>query len=382
MSFSNNQVEKAGEELKAFSNEETIILKDSTLNILTFWRDSHVGALNNAETIVKGSMQQVDSKAFIAKRIKRSESIIKKLERFKGMSLKNMQDIGGIRVVLTNIKDVNKMFQKLKKYSEFLKSDGSLRAKNYLVSPKFDGYRGIHIIGKFLNGDKKLRSIEIQIRTKLQHSWATSIEIVDLFTQNNLKSTTGLDEWSVFFKLVSKQFSIIESLSGFEKNNQQLLIGEYLKKILNDDQLWQECLAITTLFTKQLSNLTTIEYCFSTFANSLNFIHGQLDTKFSTEGFFLLRLNLATKQVVHEFFEKNNHISASTQYTLYESTLKNNPNWVVALVSTDAIGGIKQAYPNYFADSEVFISYINLIKAATAIGQKQQNLKIKTLVTQ
>ena len=70
MSFSNNQVEKAGEELKAFSNEETIILKDSTLNILTFWRDSHVGALNNAETIVKGSMQQVDSKAFIAKRIK------------------------------------------------------------------------------------------------------------------------------------------------------------------------------------------------------------------------------------------------------------------------------------------------------------------------
>ena len=42
--------------------------------------------------------------AFFAKRLKRSNSIIAKLERFDDMRLKTMQDIGGCRAILVNEK--------------------------------------------------------------------------------------------------------------------------------------------------------------------------------------------------------------------------------------------------------------------------------------
>ena len=34
---------------------------------------------------------------------------------------------------------------------------------------------------------------------------------------------------------------------------------------------------------------------------------------------------------------------------------------IVALVSTNAIGGVQEAYPNYFADSKDFIKYLQII---------------------
>ena len=189
MDYSNNQVERAGEDLKKLAKDKNHKLNSETLKILTFWRVSHAGALDNAEKTVKAVMDSSFRNVFIAKRIKRADSIIRKLSRFRGMSLKNMQDIGGARVVLNNIKDVNRVFSKLKKHSDFCGEKGEIRFKNYLENPKPDGYRGIHVIGKLKNSENILRSIEVQLRTQLQHSWATSIEIVDIFSNNNLKFT-------------------------------------------------------------------------------------------------------------------------------------------------------------------------------------------------
>ena len=41
-------------------------------------------------------------------------------------------------------------------------------------------------------------------------------------------------------------------------------------------------------------------------------------------------------------------------------------------MSSDAVDGIKQAYPNYFADSEVFISYVKLIENVARVVYKQR----------
>ena len=372
MNYSNNQVEKAGEDLKKLANDKSHKLKVDTLKILTFWRDSHVVALDNAEKTVKAVMNSSYRNVFIARRIKRADSIIRKLSRFSRMSLKNMQDIGGIRVVLKNIKDVNRVLSKLKKHSDFCGESGEVRFKNYLENPKPDSYRGIHVIGKFKNSENILRSVEVQLRTQLQHSWATSIEIVDIFSNNNLKFTNGLDEWARFFKLVSSQFHYIESLDSFAKNSQKDLIEEYLTKALKNQNIANECIEIAELFNQVLSNHITIEYSFRSFADSIKFIHGELSKKSVQQGFYLLRLNLRTKSVQHEFFEKKEHSKASEQYTLYESTLQANPDWIVALVSSDAVDGIKQAYPNYFADSEVFISYVKLIENVARVVYKQR----------
>ena len=78
------------------------------------------------------------------------------------------------------------------------------------------GYRGIHLIYRYKSERSKdyngLRT-EIQIRTKLQHLWATSVETVGLFTGEGLKFSQGSDEWLEFFRLVSELFAIEESLA-------------------------------------------------------------------------------------------------------------------------------------------------------------------------
>ncbi len=57
---------------------------------------------------------------------------------------------------------------------------------NYILYLKNDGYRCLHIVGKFNNKLSEERKIEFQF-TKLQHSWATTLEIVDIFTGKILK---------------------------------------------------------------------------------------------------------------------------------------------------------------------------------------------------
>src|SRR5206468_878775 len=43
---------------------------------------------------------------------------------------------------------------------------------------------------------------EIQVRSALQHAWATAVETVGTFTHQSLKSSLGSDEWLRFFTLM------------------------------------------------------------------------------------------------------------------------------------------------------------------------------------
>ncbi len=43
--------------------------------------------------------------------------------------------------------------------------------------------------------------IELQLRTRLQHEWATAVETMGTFLQSSLKSSQGPEEWLDFFSL-------------------------------------------------------------------------------------------------------------------------------------------------------------------------------------
>ena len=129
-----------------------------------------------------------------------------------------MQDIGGIRLVLSSQKQLDTMLKILTNEMCFYKNNNELiKLDNYIKHPKFDGYRSIHIVGVFQNNDKDDRKIEFQLRTRLQHSWATTLEIIDIFTQQNLKSDSGYQQYKIFFKNVSDLFQLIESFKSFQK---------------------------------------------------------------------------------------------------------------------------------------------------------------------
>ena len=54
---------------------------------------------------------------------------------------------------------------------------------------------------------------ELQIRTRLQHLWSTTVETVALLTKQNLKSGEGSYEWLRFFAVVSTMYAIGEKCS-------------------------------------------------------------------------------------------------------------------------------------------------------------------------
>lgn len=125
---------------------------------------------------------------FISRRLKRLTSIIYKLDINPQMRLGGMQDIGGFRMVLSDVEDLTTV-KKLLEGNNF--ECFTLDHKwDYIESPKTSGYRSIHYIYKYESSDNDIdgMKIELQIRTKLQHSWAMAVETAELITRTRLKS--------------------------------------------------------------------------------------------------------------------------------------------------------------------------------------------------
>ena len=373
MKFSKKDVVRAGKNLiddDLLNDQEKF---NSTMGILTYWRDSHLVPLEKSNQLLNRYIHNIDKNAFIAKRIKRFDSIKRKLKRFDKMELKNMQDIGGIRVVVSSQKQVDSILKILTNEICFYNKNNELiKIDNYIKNPKFDGYRSVHIVGIFKNREGEDRKIEFQLRTKLQHSWATTLEIIDIFTQQNLKSDSGFQNYKNFFKYVSDLFQLIESFKSFQKNNIEELRKDLLNHLEKNDVLFQEAYGIMS-FLRQGTSKTTIKDQLQLYCLSLKELNQKL-SKSDKNSFILIRLNIAARKLEHENFSKKESKEALERYSLYEQTLSQNPNIIVALLSTDAIGGLQEAYPNYFADSEMFLKYINIIEATVQLIMIKKHL--------
>ena len=374
MKFSKKDVVRAG---IALTNDNLINDEESfqkTMDVLTYWRDSHVFPLNNAHQLLNKFVLKVDENAFIAKRLKRFDSIKKKLQRFEQMQLKNMQDIGGIRVVVTTLEQVNSIFNTLAQevyfhnYGQFIKFD------NYIEKPKDDGYRSLHMVGKFNTDDHDERKIEFQIRTKLQHSWATSLEIVDIFTGQNLKGNAGFANYQTFFKNISDQFQIMENLKGFKNNDKGTFLKEYLRDAITNRKNINQCLEITEFLDRKIGN-NSIEQQLKYYCETAKKINHDLSSGKFANGFVLIQLDTDTQKIDYDFFPKEKHSEASLKYSYYEKEFSKQKHLIVTLLSTDAMGGLKQAYPNYFADSEFFLAHVKYIKMVAELIKIQRKIE-------
>lgn len=159
----------------------------------------------------------MDSNALIVQRLKKMQSIKRKLKYNDLLSnkLSHMQDIGGCRVILP---DNNNVFTLKKVLEESRWKQKLIRTNDYITSPKKTGYRGIHLIyecNSKNNSSYNGMNVEIQLRTKLQHTWATAVETIDTFTGSELKSNKGKDEWKRFFALMSSLFALEENSKNY-----------------------------------------------------------------------------------------------------------------------------------------------------------------------
>lgn len=321
--YSNKEIERAGDALikKNIQRDNPVLFRQS-MDALSDWRAKHETTLEETTAKLKETSLTIDRKSIIVRRLKRTPSIIKKLNRFDAMKLRNMQDIAGCRSILSTTKNVYKAKRVLNKKREY-------KIKDYIQTPKPDGYRGIHLIGKFKNKQtKKSYSVEIQLRSKVQHSWATAVEIIDLFTQQALKSNEGKQDWLDFFRHISAGFSMLEGTRPTDL-----------------DDAMHEC--------ARLSQKLDVYKKFEGYAQSFKLIDDHV--KNNGEGYNLITINFSIKSVTIDSFPLREFERATQEYLTAEKNAASKNFLVVALVSSDSIENLKEAYPNYFADSALFV---------------------------
>ncbi len=371
MKYNKKQIRKAGITLKEDEHD------DGALDILSVWRASHASSLETAYHELKKFAIKIDSKAVVAKRLKRTPSIISKLIRFDGVSeqssgygsmkLDNMNDIGGCRAIVSTIKKLYQLTNRVKRYNGFKLQ------KDYIANPKDSGYRGIHLIGKVKNEDDEDRFIEIQLRTKVQHAWATAVEIVDLFTNQSIENThgdkrirqsiktdSGNKEWSNFFKYTSELFALLENNSQLHLSNPQTVYRNFEKLYLAE---YSKKYSFSFYMANKLWKKLQIDKKFKAFAESIKISAEQIN-HIPQPGYVLVTINEIDEKslgIRSEFFPIDQFDKAIEMYLISEKEYLSHQNFVTALVSTDSIGGIKEAYPNYFADSTIFLNYLHIV---------------------
>jgi putative GTP pyrophosphokinase len=206
--FTRGQVNRAGAVL--IDPNATPEAMGAALATINHWRACHAYPINTFQATLRGRVKRVCGSALVATRLKRLPSISKKLEINRGMQLARMQDIGGLRAVVETVAQVRKLHE--------IYCDGSLAHElvdidDYITTPKASGYRSLHLIYKYKNPNAPSYeglSIELQLRTRLQHAWATAVETIGSFLNQALKSSEGPAEWLDYFKIVSSAFAIME----------------------------------------------------------------------------------------------------------------------------------------------------------------------------
>jgi ppGpp synthetase/RelA/SpoT-type nucleotidyltranferase len=344
--FSKSEINHAGDIL--INDTSTEEEKNNALLILDNWRAIHSYPMHIFKKRLKSKALLIDKNALTAQRLKRVPAIITKLKRrYAGraptMKLVQMQDIGGCRAVLGNVSQVKKLYE-----DYYLKGDlkhKKVGVKDYIANPKKDGYRSIHIIYKYFSdkGKKEYNGllVEIQIRSKLQHLWATAIETVDFFTRQAIKSNEGQEQWMEFFRLLGTAFAKMENCPPVP--NTPANMQEVYSKIKEKEA---ELSVI-----KKMSGWTT----------AIQVFEREMKIKEKKAQFFLLELDIMGEKLNLTAYTKKQEAKAIAAYSEAEKRNKGKKEYDVVLVGVDAATDLKKAYPNYFVDSGDFLQILQRI---------------------
>lgn len=333
---SKKAVRRAGEILRDPTAPHDEIWK--ALITLSEWRRLHTYPINTFQAYLRGKTKREYPTAIVAQRLKRFSSILNKLVRYPDMKMDRMQDIGGIRVILNSISDVYSLHSALIKSKRF--KHKAMTMKDYIESPKKDGYRSVHQVFGYMNRqhpELNVLKIEIQIRTKLQHSWATAVETLGIVEKSSFKTGEGSEQFKQFFKLSSALFSLDEKKPVLDefKDVEPALIVQMLNDIESELQI-----------TSKLRGL----------AISARHIDAT-----SQSGYHLMELDIEKNNVSLIPFSDNQLDKAEFFYRSREQETKDNPNISVVLISAGNIKDIKKAYPNYFLDTNLFVKNLKRI---------------------
>jgi len=310
--------------------------RDEALAILGEWRALHWYPLGRFYRMISRiHIPEIEPAAIIAQRIKRLPTIIDKLKnRQQNMQLARMQDIGGLRVILPSVAKVRALEKHI---GESYWEDRLKNRRNYIAQPHDSGYRGIHLVYEYQSGLKPEYDgllIEIQLRSRLQHLWATTVETVGFVYREALKSSLGSQMWLDFFKIVSALFALEEKqqpAAGFQGESKKVLSMRLNEHMMRNGIL-DLFSAIPRTSIKSLENRRA--------------------------KYFLLRTDNKNVSVIP--FDKE--IEANAVYGELEQSANSMGGTVqVVLVSVNNLKKLSWAYPNFLLDTTDFLKHLSRV---------------------
>ncbi len=343
--FRKGEIDRAGQQLITLPVWDPE--RDIALEVINNWRSCHNYPLHIVtKTLGSRAKTKISEKSLVARRIKRMASIAIKLRQNPGMKLSQMQDIGGCRAILNNVNEVENLVEVYEQAAiRHPRTDDRpfiLKKYDYIEHPKDDGYRGVHLILKYastapaqhpFNGQR----VEIQIRSRLQHAWATAVETCQAFTGQALKSKIkdATEQWLRFFSLMSAAIADREkrpSVPG--THTSRAMRKKELKQLVDDEQIifqlngWSAAMQHPTVMDDHESAV------------------------------YLLELDTAMKTLQINPYKQSEMAIANHQYLLREKATESDSNIQIVLVSADSVSNLKRAYPNFYVDTKVFISAV------------------------
>lgn len=262
------------------------------------------------------------------------------------MQLSQMQDLGGCRAILSNLAQVRKL---VAKYKEFHAKSPKDRSDwdgsddfDYILKPKPDGYRSVHLVFRFCSSRAERaiyngQRVEIQMRTKLQHLWATAVETAQIFTGQALKSKVknASEDWLRFFALTSSAFALRERapcVPGTPDNKKEIV--------------------------RQLREIIGRTNIMSSLSDWNDTVHILEDKESPKAHFYLLTLDSEKRTLGIDPFTAEEAFTSQKAYDKAEKATELNPNVQVVLVSVDHVDALRKAYPNYYVDAKGFITAV------------------------
>ncbi len=342
--YSKGQIDKAGQSLITLPADDPA--REEAIRVVDNWRSCHGYPLQIIKMTLLNRAKKTDGHALIAQRLKRRPSIEIKLRDNPNMKLSQMQDLGGCRAILGNVRHVKKLIEEYKlSHAKSPKDRSSWDGSedfDYITRPKADGYRGMHLIFRFrssaperqrFNGQR----IEIQIRSKLQHAWATAVETAQVFTGQALKSKVkdASKDWLRFFALTSSAFAAREKAAlvpGTPENREDLV--------------------------RELRETVQRENIMESLRGWNDTIHRIEDEQIPGAHAFLLVLDPTKHTLRVVSFTKGTADIAQKAYERAEKNNESDPNVQVVLVAVEEIDALRKAYPNYYVDTRDFIAAV------------------------
>ncbi len=322
---------------------------DNDLKLVDQWRASHGYVINTFQIFFKRRIEKVTAVIEFAQRLKRRSTVIDKIGRRHPdgrplmSDVTSMQDFAGCRLIFESVSD-------LTEFREYVHSTKSMEhvihklrhepgKYDYIVRPKVSGYRGIHDVYAHYprahrRGSEESKPwhgllVEVQYRTRVQHAWATALEISDLIDGQHTKFDLFETDRVRFFSLAS------EILARHHEN-----------------------------FSNAMSELTFAELCaeFEKLEKSLGILQ-RLDALKSSGAFEKIKRH----NVLNVYRADDGSLaldiipfSSPSDAIAKASQLESDPKSLNAVyVRADQPSQVRSAYRNYFNDPVDFVRLVN-----------------------